>query len=53
MPGGVSYGLVPLSTRMLKDARRCELWIVPLSSRMLKDARRCDLWIRSLELKDA
>ena len=39
MPGGVSYGFVPLSSRMLKDARRC--------------ARRCELWIHSLELKDA
>ena len=27
MPGGVRYGFVPLSSRMLKDARRCELWI--------------------------
>ena len=27
MPGGVSYGFVPLSSRMLKDARRCELRI--------------------------
>ena len=35
MPGGVIYGLVPLSSRMLKDARRFELWIRSLE---LKDA---------------
>ena len=35
MPEGVSYGFVPLSSRMLKDARRCELWIRFLE---LKDA---------------
>ena len=35
MPGGVSYGFVPLSSRMLKDARRYELWIYSLE---LKDA---------------
>ena len=35
MPGGMSYGFIPLSSRMLKDARRCELWICSLE---LKDA---------------
>ena len=27
MPEGVSYGFVSLSSRMLKHAMRCELWI--------------------------
>ena len=35
MPGGVSYGFIPLSSRMLKVARRFELWIRSLE---LKDA---------------
>ena len=35
MPGGVSNGFVPLSSRMLKDARRCDLWTCFLE---LKDA---------------
>ena len=38
MPGGVIYGFVPLSSRMLKDARRGKLWICSLE---LKDAKGC------------
>ena len=38
MPEGVSYGFIPLSSRMLKDARRCELCI---RSFELKDTLGC------------